>query len=92
MSRTRFKLTVPSALFDAVSARIGLGFAESYLTGATLNGAALLPRTLTGYERMRDRSDFRDLLRELNVSLVEPTPYPGAGDRMSADEIVRERF
>lgn len=84
--RSTFKLSVPQVLYDDVCDACGQEFADSYLYGASLDGSALSPRTLTGYERMRERSEFRHLLGQLNLKLVKPTPFPGNGDRWTAKE------
>lgn len=87
MTKSTFQLTVPQSLYDAVVKACEQGFADSYLFGALLIGNRLEPRTLTGWRKMRDRKDFMDLIKDLKIELVKPTPYPGDGNRMSASEL-----
>lgn len=86
MVQPTFRLTVPESLYDAVCQGVDQPFADSYLTGASLTGTTLTPRTLVGYHKMRDRADFRALLTGLGMTLARPTPYPGEGDRLSAKD------
>ena len=88
MADHKFRLTVPESLYDAIASRISVEFADSYLTGASLTGTVIVPRTLTGYAKMMDRWDFREVLKEMGLSLAKPTPFPGEGDRLSAKELL----
>jgi len=85
--RSTFLLTVPQALYDAVCDACGQPFADSYLYGAELQGRALWPRTRIGWERMRERRDFTDLVKRLGLTLEKPEPYPGDGTRLPSPEI-----
>lgn len=85
--KSTFLLTVPQALYDAVCDACGQPFADSYLYGANLQGRALWPRTRIGWERMRDRRDFTDLLKRLGLTLEKPDHYPGDGTRMPSPEM-----
>ncbi len=88
MPRPTFSpMTLPAELYDAVSARIGQEFADSYLTGAVLDGRKLIPRTQTGYGRMRDTSAFMALLREVGIDLVKPEPLHKQAAPISHQEI-----
>lgn len=87
--RSKFVMTVPESLYQAVCERVGEDFAGSYMAGARLDGQYLHPRTLTGYSNMRWHRDFMALLNDLKITMVKPTPYPGEGDRMSADDLCR---
>jgi hypothetical protein len=85
---SNFKITVPESLYQAVCANVDQPFADSYLSGATLVGTNLFPRTVTGWERMRDRRDFIDLAKRLDIKLCKPTPFPGEnGDRLTARDL-----
>ena len=86
MTKSAFRLTVPESLFEAVSLAVDQSFADSYLFGATLNGLALTPRTLTGYGKMKDRSQCMKVLRGLGITLIKPTPWPGDGERLGGSE------
>ena len=73
MPRPTFSpMTLPHEVYDAVANRISQEFADSYLTGAVLDGRKLTPRTQTGYGRMRDTSAFMAMLREVGIELVKP--------------------
>lgn len=82
-----FLLTVPQELYDDVCDACGQPFADSYLFGAELHGRVLWPRTQIGWERMRDRRDFTDLMKRLGLILEKPEPYPGDGNRLPSPEI-----
>lgn len=85
--RSKFRLTVPQSFYDAVCDAVDADFAGSYLPGATLDGQYLRPRTLCGWRKMADRSDFIALLKRLQITMVKPTPFPGNGDRLSAEDL-----
>lgn len=87
--RSKFLMTVPESLYQATCAEVDQAFADTYLPGARLEGQYLHPRTLTGWDKMRDRQDFGRLLKRLEITMVKPLPYPGEGDRMSAQELNR---
>lgn len=87
MRQSTYRLTVPQDLYDAVCAGAEQTFADSYLFGAKLDGRKLWPRTRTGYEKMRDRSDFMGLLRKLDITLEQPPLWPGDGTRLSHKDI-----
>jgi len=89
MYTPKFQLTVPRSLYDATCGAAEQPFAESYLTGARLDGSLLTPRTLVGFWKMRDSSAFMGLLASLNIKLIKPEPYPGDGSRMTAEECAR---
>lgn len=81
-------MTLELAFYNAVCDRVNQDFADSYLTGAELNGRRLTPRTLTAYHKLRDVKAFRDLLAKTGIEMVEPTPWPGPdGRRLSHREI-----
>ncbi len=82
-----FLLTVPQSLYDSVCDACGQPFADSYLYGADLRGRSLWPRTQIGWERMRERRDFMDLMRKLGLILEKPEAYPGDGTRLPSPEI-----
>lgn len=88
MATPKFRLTVPQSLFDAIASKVNQEFADSYLTGASITGTVIVPRTLTGYHKMMDRWDFREALKEMGLSCAKPTPFPGDGDRLSAKELL----
>lgn len=87
MPRSTYRLTVPQEFYDMVCSAAGQPFADSYLFGATLDGRILTPRTAIGYDRMHDRTDFMGLLKQLDIKLVRPTPWPGApGENRASSE------
>lgn len=86
MVRATFRLTVPESLYDAVCREVDQPFADSYLTGATLAGTVITPRTLTGYRKMLDRADFRNLMQRLGMTLAQPTPLTGEDGRLTAKD------
>lgn len=85
--RSTYRLTVPQEFYDAVCERIDQPFADSYLFGARLASKKLHPRTRTGFDKMRDRSDFGRLLKELGIELVKPELWPGDGTRISHKDL-----
>lgn len=89
MPTPRFQpITIQRALYDAVCEAVNQDFADSYLTGAEMNGRKLTPRTLTGYQKMRDVRAFMDMLEKANIELVRPTPWPGTeGNTLRAQRI-----
>jgi len=88
MATPSFRLTVPQSLFDAIASKVSQEFADSYLTGASVEGTVIIPRTLTGYQKMIDRWDFREALKDLGLSCAKPTPFPGEGNRLPAKELL----
>ncbi len=82
-----FLVTVPRSLYEAVCDGVGQPFADSYLTGAVLHEGKLWPRTLTGWQKMRDVGNFMRLLSELEIKLMKPEPYPGNGDRLTIEQM-----
>lgn len=87
--RPKFLLTVPESLYQATCDKVSQDFAESYLSGAKLDGQYLHPRTRTGWAKMAQDRAFMALLKELQITLVKVDPYPGDGDRLSAAELAR---
>ena len=86
MAASTYRLTVPQGLYDALADGVSQEFADSYLFGATLDGRVLTPRTECGWSRMTDRYDCRAVLKRLGIDLVRPTPFPGEGNRLTADD------
>lgn len=82
-------MTLPVELYDAVCERIGQEFADSYLTGATLEARKLTPRTLTAYEKMRDVVEFRKFLAEVQIELIKPLPFHKQAAPLSHEHIHR---
>lgn len=85
--RAKFKQTVPDSFFDAACEAVDEDFANSYLTGAKLDGQYLHPWSLTGWGRMKDRWDFMQLLKKLKITMVKPTALPGDGSRPTARDL-----
>lgn len=84
--KSTFALTVPQDLYDATCEATDQGFADSLLYGAHLRGKNLVPRTLTAAKCLKGDSRFRDLAKLLEITVIEPAPYPGEGDRLSAKQ------
>lgn len=82
-----FQPTVPKHIYQAVAQAAGEPFADSYLWGARLGGDKLMTRTVIAHERLSGRADAMRALTDLGVSLICPTPWPGAtGDAISGRE------
>jgi hypothetical protein len=86
MPRSTYRLTVPQDFYDAVCEACGQPFADSYVFGATLTRSRLTPRTVTAWQKMRDRRDFLHLLKTLNTILDKPAPWPGDGTRLAGKD------
>lgn len=81
-----YPLSVPQDLYDDVCDACTQPFADSYLYGAEIRGRNLWPRTLTGWEKMRQSRDFMDVLEVTTLKLEKPTPFtPNCGRASAAD-------
>lgn len=82
-----FPITIDPAVYDEIADACGEDFARSYLTGAVLRDGKLLPRTQTGWEKMKAREDFVAVMAALKITLLKPPLF--VPDR--ADEIADRR-
>ena len=87
-----FPIDVPDSLWQAVAGEISPEFADSYLFGAELNGTMLEPRTVTGYLKMSERSDFMGLLSRMKITLKGPPLWRKGCDKRASDEVFKSEF
>jgi hypothetical protein len=67
-----FDIYVPQELFDEIAGATSEDWANSYLHQATFDGERLVPRTNTGWEKMRDHRSFMLILNRRRIRLIEP--------------------
>lgn len=84
--KSEFRLSVPDEFYQSVCLVCEKPFADSYLYGARIIGGKLWPRTQIGWERLRGSKGFMDLMKDLGIELAKPTPFPGDGDRPTAED------
>lgn len=73
----KLQVTVPHELYDAMKTACGEPYADSYLSGATLEGGRLLPRTRTAWGRLKDNFGAMGVLRKQKINLVKPPIFQG---------------
>ena len=74
-----FPITVPQSLYDAVAEVCGEPYADSYLWGAEVRGMKLIPWTVTGWMRLRERWAARGAIETLGYELIKPAPWGSPG-------------
>lgn len=75
--RPAFTVTVPTVLYDKAVELRGGPWADSWLHGGTVSGRGFMPRTRTGHEKLKFDAGFRQILRDLGLTLIEPEPFGG---------------
>lgn len=98
-----FPLSVPMSLWREFAKTFSPAFADSYLYGAKLRDATLIPRTLTGYLKLHEATAHQvvrgetvatagsKLMERLHLRLVRPAPFQESG-QMSVREIMSNSF
>ena len=75
--RPAFGIDVPEEFYWWVADNCGGSFADSYLFGGEVQGGKFMPRTLTGWERLKDNFTFMGILKKEGMTMVKPRPYDG---------------
>lgn len=91
-------LTVSRELWDAFAETFSPEFSDSWLYGAKIVGKSLIPRTQTGYRKLKDccfvsksknqtHSAGGNILIELGLDLAKPLPFHLSGQISAAEEM-----
>jgi hypothetical protein len=75
--RPAFGIDVPEDFYWSVEAACGGAFADSYLFGGEVHNGRFVPRTLTGWEKLRENFNFMKALESAGLTLIKPRPYDG---------------
>lgn len=74
----KLPLTVPPSLWEAMAGATYPAFADSYLSGATINGPTLRTKTNTARSRIMASSPALRVLTDFGLSLAPPSTPAGA--------------
>lgn len=85
MADPKFPLTVPRSVWNAVAEAKGEPFADSYLTGARLDGSVMTPHTTIAHDRLKELAG--SVLDQIGLTLNRPKPYGHPSRRDGGDRI-----
>ncbi len=80
MGKPELPLTVPREIWDAVAVAVRPTYADSYLSGAHVEGQNLVPHTVTAYLRLKENAAVIGVIGSFGLKLWRPLPF-GHPDR-----------